>query len=133
MVRKKKRAEPEYRLRVFRAHGDRKNAVAVVIETVKEFVSFPYEVLLSDERSSTGVEIKILGLHAPRSVMPGTGHARGFRLYERLPNPFSLMILSPDGAADEFTLKVGSREVVIIRSPKESFLEFSTEPVELPE
>jgi hypothetical protein len=131
--RKKKQRDPEYRLRVFPCTDEqtRTAGVALVVETVKEFVSFAYEVLLEDHQEGRTISLKILGLHAPVSVMPGIGPARGFRFYENLSGKQTIVVTRLDGQRNEFDVTIGLRAVVLHHSPKDPFVLFSTDPVRL--
>lgn len=127
-----KKKKPEYRLRVFHHHPETgKHSVAVVIETLKEFVSFRYEVLLEDQRIENEIHIRILGLHAPVSVMPGTGPARGIRFYTTLSGPATIHVKKLDGEKNEFAVMIGRTSVSLVRSPRQPFVFFSTDPVTL--
>lgn len=132
MPRKRKKSEPEYRLRVFHHRPETgKHSVAIAIETLKEFVSFRYEVLLEDQRIENGIHLRILGLNAPLSVMPGTGPARGVRFYTSLSGPVTIHVKKLDGEMNEFAVSIGRTAVSLVRSPKQPFVLFSTEPVTL--
>lgn len=133
MVRTKKPREPEYRLRVFPAKDpeSQKAGIAVVVETIKEFVSFHYELLLSDKREKNSITLHILGLNAPRSVMPGVGPARGHRLYAGLSGTIAVVIRNVDGEENAYKLKVRPPAVKVLSEPRHPFVVFSPEPVEL--
>ena len=129
---RKKKPEPEYRLRVFHHRPETgKHSVAIAIETLKEFVSFRYEVLLEDRRMENEIHIRILGLNAPLSVMPGTGPARGVRFYTSLSGQVTIHVKKLDGEKNEFAVTVGRNTVSLVRSPKQPFVLFSTDPVTL--
>lgn len=132
MPRKKNRSQPEYLLRVFHHHNEAgKPSVAVVVETLKEFVSFRYEVLLELQRTENEILIKILGLHAPVSVMPGTGPARGSRLYTALAGTVTIQVRKLNGEKNEFVFIINRKGVSLVHSPRQPFILFSTEPVTL--
>lgn len=133
MGRKKKHPDPEYRLRVFPYTDERTRTAgtAVVVETVKEFVSFSYEVLLEDHLDGQTVSLKILGLHAPVSVMPGVGPARGHRFYEHLSGRRTFVVTKLNGDRNEFVCSIGPRTVELHKSPEEPFILFSTDPISL--
>jgi hypothetical protein len=135
LARKKKLLEAEYRLRVFPVLNDRdaKPAIAVVVETTKEFVSFHYEVLLHDQKIGNTITLKILGLHTPMSVMPGVGPARAFRVYEHRSGTINLVVHSPDGDENVYKLTRRSSAINIIEAPMHPFILFSTQPIALPE
>ena len=135
MARKKKLPEVEYRLRVFPVLNEwnTKPALAVVIETTKEFVSFHYEVLIADRKIGNTITVKILGLHTPMSVMPGVGPARAFRVYEHGSGTLSIVIHSPDGDQNVYKLAKRSSSIDVIEAPPHPFILFSSQPVRLPE
>ena len=103
-----------------------------MVETIKEFVSFAYEVLLEDHRSPRAIELKILGLHAPVSVMPGVGPARGYRFFEHLAGRQTFTVTKLKGEQNEFVVTIGPRTILLQQSPKDPFILFSTEPISLP-
>ena len=132
MPRKRKKPEPEYRLRVFHYRRETgKKSIALVVETLKEFVSFRYEVLLEDKRADNDIHVRILGLHAPVSIMPGTGPARGIRFYDSLSGTIGIHIKKFDGEMNEFAVTIGRTAVSLVRSPRDPFILFSLEPVTL--
>ncbi|MEX2116566.1 MAG: hypothetical protein WEB37_06750 [Bacteroidota bacterium] len=135
MARKRKLPEAEYRLRVFPVPKERhtKPAVAVVIETTKEFVNFHYEILVSDRQIGNTVTVKILGLHTPMSVMPGVGPARAFRVYEYSPGTITIIIQSPDGDENVYKLTLRTSSIDVVEAPSRPFILFSPQPVRLPE
>ncbi|HEY6952716.1 MAG TPA: hypothetical protein VI758_09935, partial [Bacteroidota bacterium] len=63
----KKKHEPEYTLHVF--HGSRPETneavTAFVVETVREFVSFNYEIPLESVIDGTSISLRIHGLRVP--------------------------------------------------------------------
>ncbi|MBI4418176.1 MAG: hypothetical protein HY563_05320 [Ignavibacteriales bacterium] len=135
MVRTKKSRDAEYRLRAFPVTDAESGhtSLALVVETIKEFVSFHYEVLLSDTREKNQVTLHILGLHAPSSVMPGVGPARGIRRYDNLSGPVRVIVRKVDGEENMFKLRVRLPAVQLLAAPPHPFVMFSTEPIELPE
>ena len=110
-----------------------KPALALVVETTKEFVNFHYELLLADERNGKDITLKILGIHTPRSVMPGVGPARGVRRYEDLSGGVKVTLRNPDGEACTFRINVRKASVELVEYPPHAFVLFSTEIIELPE
>lgn len=70
---------PEYRARIHvGSHPDTGEAsLVVVIETLREFTSFAYELSLTAKSSSQGLQIHIGGLTVPSVSRPYAGPARG--------------------------------------------------------
>lgn len=135
MARTRKTRDLEYLLRAFPVRDPEtgRERLALVVETAKEFVSFHYEVLLADETDRNAVTLRILGIHAPRSVMPGVGPARGFRLYEGLKGTVTLTVRNVDGDENMFRLRLRPSSVHLLSAPPDPFIAFTTEPVELSE
>lgn len=135
MVRTRNSRDLEYLLRAFPVRDTETGLerLALVVETVKEFISFHYEVLLSDSRDGNEVELRILGIHAPRSVMPGVGPARGFRLYDGLKGTVTVTVRNADGNENAFRLRLRGSSVHLLSAPTEPFIAFTTEPVALSE
>ncbi|MBI2619645.1 MAG: hypothetical protein HYW57_06150 [Ignavibacteriales bacterium] len=131
MARKRQRVELEYLLRVF-PHRDNRKAghnVVISIETLKEFVSFQYEVLLEERRTDNEFSFRILGLHAPRSVMPAVGPARGIRVLGALRGTYRIRVSKPDGPENLFSFKISDTTIRLLESPEQPFVLFSTEPI----
>lgn len=128
---RKKKTEPEYRLRVFPARDERSgtSVVVVAVETIKEFVNFNYEILLEERKVGTTIHLKILGLHTPASVMPGVGPARGLRVHPQLEGLVSITVTKPDGEVNRFEFEIEKRSITIKKMPEEPFLRFSPNPI----
>ena len=127
---KKKPKEPEYTLHVFHHVSElsRKPGVLFVVQTVKEFGSFHYEVVLSGKREQNTVELSIEGLNTPTVVMPGQGSARGKRFFEGLQGRFDLKIRKPNGNANEFGLEVLTETIRVTSSPPHPFVRVILRP-----
>ncbi len=108
-----------------------RESTVIVVETVKEFVSFHYEVLLEDEIVERKIRLRILGLHTPVSVMPGTGPARGVRWYPRMKGNISVHVRKLDGEENEFDVHCSRETIRLVRSPAKPFILFSTDPLTL--
>lgn len=130
MPRKKKKEEPEYILHMFHARDEetRTEGVEFVIRTVKEFVSFSYEILLSDQRSDKTIELKISGIHAPIMIMPGMGPAIARRFYPKLSGRFRVVVQKLNKEINEFDVAFKANSVEILRTPDKTFVLCSTEP-----
>ena len=110
-------------------HESGRTSVAVVIETVKEFVSFAYEVLLDDRRGDHQLLLRIMGIHTPLSVMPGTGPARGVRFYDTLRGKTKIIVKKLSGEANEFEIDIRQGGVNLLKAPLHPFIQFTNEPI----
>jgi hypothetical protein len=75
---KKKRAS-EYKLFIFRGIDDetKQPAVVFLVQTVKQFVNFNYQVLLDSKVKEKRIELSVRGLQAPEIALPAIGPATG--------------------------------------------------------
>ncbi len=121
---KKKPKEPEYMLNIFHQIDERTNEKAVVflLETITEFRSFNYEILLEDKIVGREIEFKIVGLQTPPIQIPATGPARAQREYRPLRGRYVLKISKPDGAANQFALHISPDRIRIEDSPPTPFI-----------
>lgn len=126
-----KKHDPEYTLNVFRQYDEQTKTTPVVflIQTTKIFVSFRYEILLEDELRDREIRLKILGLHAPTLLMPGTGPAQGFRKYEHLRGTYSLRVTKQDKSVNEFEVEIAPRSISVKKEVPIPFVLISTESV----
>jgi hypothetical protein len=125
--------DPDYTLNVFH-HLDEKTAarsVAFMVQTTKVFVSFRYDILLQAVQEDRTVRIKIQGLHAPELLMPGTGPARGWKLFEGLFGHYKVVVSKQDKSVNEFDVDVTDSGVTLLKAPEHPFILPSTDPVDL--
>lgn len=130
----KKKAEPEYSLNIFPRFDDRtqtRNTVFVV-QTVKEFISFQYEILLDSRVEEELIWLKIRGLRTTPLTMPNVGPARGVREYPNLKGLYRLVVSKLDDASNEFTLNISDQSIRIQGKQEAPFLRVSPEPLPLP-
>lgn len=130
-MKRKKPAEPEYRLNIFRETDERTKAKRVIflLRTVKEFTSFKYEILLEASLHGQAVTLKILGLHAPELLMPGTGPALARKEFDNLRGTYDLTVTKLDGQSNQFRLTFSSKRIEITPADPHPFLIVTTEPV----
>ena len=125
--------DPDYTLNVF-LHQDAetgKRSVAFMVQTTKVFVSFRYDILLQAAQEDRTVRIKIQGLHAPELLMPGSGPARGWRMFEGLFGHYNVAVTKQDKSVNEFDVDIADDGVTLLKSPEHPFILPSTDPVEL--
>ncbi|MBI4429490.1 MAG: hypothetical protein HY562_10270 [Ignavibacteriales bacterium] len=132
MVRKKK-PEPEYRLNIFyhEEWQSKERKLVFLFRTVQEFVSFNYEILLEDKVEGRTLHIKIAGLNAPSSLMPGMGPARGKKEYNGLEGVYTLVVKKLDGTTNEYRLDFMHDRIRVLESPRNPIVTISTQPIML--
>jgi hypothetical protein len=130
MIEKKKH-EPEYTFHVLHSANPETGdpVTAFVVQTVREFVSFSYEIPLKSAIEGRMISVKIHGLRVPENLVPGKGRARGIALHPRLKGKFELSITNVDGAVNRFWLTFTSRAIEIRTISKKPFIAYSKEQV----
>ena len=131
MPRGKKHHEPEYSLHVFHHYDERTRRTLQVflVQTIKEFTSFNYEILLEAGVQERAIHLKILGLRTTPLIMPGVGPARGRRDFTNLRGSYDLDVMKLDGETNQFHLDVSSSKIVVKGTPLHPFIIVSTKPV----
>jgi hypothetical protein len=133
MPRRKKHRDPEYSLHVFHYVDERIRKVLQVflVQTVKEFTSFNYEILLDVAVQDRTIQMKILGLRTTPLIMPGVGPARGRRDFTDLRGSYQLNVFKLDGATNEFQVDLTPSSITITGTPTSPFITVSNKPVAL--
>jgi hypothetical protein len=133
MPRRKKQRDPEYTLHVFHQVDERtRKALQVfLVQTIKEFTSFNYEILLDASMDGRALELKILGLRTTPLIMPGVGPARGRRDFTGLRGSYDLSVMKPDGETNEFRLGITPSHITVEGTLPHPFIIVSNTPVTL--
>ncbi|MGA3244518.1 MAG: hypothetical protein ABSE41_07880 [Bacteroidota bacterium] len=133
MPRRKKHREPEYSLHVFHHLDERIRKVLQVflVQTVKEFTSFNYEILLDVAILDRTIQMKILGLRTTPLIMPGVGPARGRRDFTDLRGLYHLNVIKLNGETNEFQVDLTPSNISITGTPTSPFITVSNKPVAL--
>jgi len=129
----KKKHEPEYTLHILHTTDpDTGKAVtAFVVQTVREFVSFKYEIPLESTLEGNEIHLKIHGLRVPENLVPGRGRARGLVFCRRLKGKFDLFVTNVDGIMNKFFLTITGRAFDVKKTAKQPFVVYSEELVSL--
>ena len=133
MPRKKKHRDPEYSLHVFHHFDERIRKVLQIflVQTVKEFTSFNYEILLDVALQDRTIQMKILGLRTTPLIMPGVGPARGRRDFTDLRGSYTLNVVKLDGETNGFEVDLAPSSISISGTPVSPFITVSNKPVDL--
>lgn len=131
----KKQKEPEYTLHIFRHRDERINTTGIVflVQTVKEFTNFKYQILLEGGLRGKTIELNILGLRTTPLIMPGTGPAIGRKDFPDLKGSYALMVAKLDGDKNQFQLELTAKKITITQMPSQAFIRVSTEQLSLDE
>jgi len=130
---KKKGREPEYSLNIFHHYDEKikRNVIVFLVQTIRIFVSFRYEILLEETVRGSVIDLKIVGLHVPELLMPQTGPAAGRRDFKELQGSYTLNISKQDKTLNIFQIEILPDTVEIRQRPNNAFLIVSNEPVSL--
>jgi hypothetical protein len=125
--------DPDYTLHIYpyQDPSTGKRSTAFLVQTTKVFVSFRYEILLQASLEERTVRVKIQGLHAPELLMPGSGPARGWKLFEGLIGHYHVIVVKQDKSVNTFDIDVAGDGVTLLKSPEHPFILPSTDPVDL--
>ena len=132
MTKGKKHREPEYRLNIYRGIDPTTCQAGWLfyVRTVKEFVSFNYEILLSGTTNERAITVQINGIHAPLMVMPGVGPAKGVIMFKDLQGEYTLHVKKLHRELNTFVLSVGTERAHVQHGPPHPFITVSVEPLE---
>ena len=119
-------ATAEYRLLLSARINEQDGTLAVVAElqTLQEFNSFRYEIVVQDTVEKGSVQMMIRGLRAPDQITPGPGPAIFRKEYDGLKGETKFVIRKNDGQETAFLVNVSKNAVTLKQRPDESFVEF---------
>lgn len=129
MPPRKKRREPEYRLRLSHGLGEetRQPVIVAEVETVQVFVNFNYQILLDASVEENRVLFNIRGLHAPPLLLPAMGPARGRIELPPLQGRYLFIIRKLRRDENEFEIEFLPDRIQVLRSPKQPFITITTD------
>lgn len=132
---KKKQKEPEYALHIFRHQDERTDITNIVflVQTVKEFTNFKYEILLEGGLKGKLFELNILGLRTTPLIMPGVGPAIGRKDFPNLKGSYALIVTKLNGEVNQFQLELTAQKITVKQAPPQAFIKVSTEQLSLNE
>lgn len=125
---------PEYRLLVAPVFNERHQRIMtrVVLETTRLFASFRYNLTVKEERSTHALTFTVMGISAPRLDLPSVGPARFVRDYDDLSGSWTVTVNGLDGSKGTCTLRIGPKQVKMVKQGPERSIEVVTDPRLLP-
>ena len=128
-----KKHEPEYTLHILHTTNPETGAAvtAFIVQTVREFVSFMYDIPIDSTVEGPIIHMKVHGLRVPENLVPGKGRARGVVLHPRMKGKFELIITNVDGAINRFLLTLSPRAIEVTKTTKKPFIVYSGERVQI--
>ncbi len=123
-MNEKKKHEPEYTLHVLNTkHPETGTDVtAFIIRTVREFVSFSYDIPLESTIKGQEIDISIRGLRVPENLVPGKGQANGVCYHRRLKGKYDVLVTNVDGVVNKFEVTFGPKEIGVKRASRKPFI-----------
>jgi hypothetical protein len=131
MSRQKQQAGgPEYLLTVTSQYKEIEDEyrTVVILQTVREFASFRYELNVHEERHEQSITYRVTGLKAPQLSLPGNGPAFFTREYSTLRGPVKISVEGLDHKTNVFEFEVGEKAVRLTNAPQRPFVAVSTGP-----
>ncbi len=131
MAHRETHAGPEYRLLIAPRFNElgQKHTTMVLLETVKTFASFQYELSVRETITNRSVHLKVLGLRTPHLSLPATGHARYAREFDDLKGVYNVTVEGLDGRTNTFQLRITQSQVKLLDAPASPFIELVTDQV----
>ncbi len=120
----KKKHEPEYTLHiVYTKHPETgADVTAFIVQTVREFVSFSYDIPLESKINGQQITIDIRGLRVPENLVPGKGQARGVFYHRKLKGTYEVLVTNVDGVVNKFDVTFGSKDIEVKKASRKPFI-----------
>jgi hypothetical protein len=118
----------EFRLLVTHAYDEiqKKKLLLVGLKTMKEFTNFQYEISVQEVRDGATITLNILGLRAPKGMLPRTGTAYFKQLYEKPTTIKTILVRKMEKKENAFTVRVTKANVLVKELPQKPFVEIVT-------
>ncbi len=112
---KKKHKGIEYRMLIQPVYDEtlKKHGTSFLIETVKQFSNFSYEIVVDEKWDGNRLSWILHGLRAPELLMPSFGGAQYRKVYFDLKGAYTFALMKVDGEFNEITLKILPTSVAI--------------------
>jgi hypothetical protein len=129
MARKEPTEHLEYRLLITPHFNERgqKYTTLFLLETVKSFASFRYDLSVEETIDKKTITYRVLGLKTPHLSLPASGHARFMREYEDLQGTYDVVIEGLDGKVNSFSVRIAPQQVRLMSKPAHTFINICTD------
>lgn len=131
MARQEHKDNSEYRLLITPQYNERgqKYTTLFVLETVKFFASFRYDLSVEETVDKKTIKYRVLGLKTPHLSLPATGHAQFMREYDNLKGTYEVVVEGLDGKSNTFSVRIAPQQVRLMSTPSQSFISVCTDRV----
>jgi hypothetical protein len=121
---KRKHRGVEYRMLIQPTFDEtlKKAGTLFLIETVKLFSNFSYEIVVKDVMERKVLNWSLHGLRAPELSMPASGAAIFRKVYFGLKGKYSFVLRKIDGEENTFDLRILASSVSVTEKPQEPFV-----------
>ena len=128
----KKKHEPEYVLHILHTKHPETGAdvTAFIVQTVREFVSFSYDIPLESTIVGQEIKINIGGLRVPENLVPGKGQARGIYYHRRLKGTYDVLVTNVDEAVNRFEVTFGPNTTEVKKASRKPFIVYSERQIQ---
>jgi hypothetical protein len=132
MPPQKKKPSIEYRLFITPRYDEtrKKETTLFLLETIKEFSTFRYSIVVRHAVNDKAIRLDILGLKTPELTMPAFGSAREHIEIDDLRGTYDVSVAKLDGGENHFSLKVTKKGVSVEYHPSGKFITVYTDPAE---
>ncbi len=129
MARPNNRETLEYRLLITPQYNERgqKYTTLFLLETVKSFASFRYDLSVEETVDKKTIRYRVLGLRTPQLSLPATGHAQFMREYDNLKGTYQVVVEGLDGKSNSFSVRIAPQQVRLVSSPPQPFITICTD------
>ncbi len=129
MARQESKETSEYRLLITPQYNERgqKYTTLFLLETVKSFASFRYDLSVEETMDKKTIKYRVLGLRTPQLSLPATGHAQFMREYDNLKGTYQVVIEGLDGKINAFSVRIAPQQVRLVSSPPQPFITICTD------
>jgi hypothetical protein len=129
MGRQEHKENSEYRLLITPQFNERgqKYTTLFLLETVKSFASFRYDLSVEETLDKKTIRYRVLGLKTPHLSLPSPGHAQFMREYDNLKGTYDVVIEGLDGKTNSFSIRIAPQQVRLMSPPTQSFISVCTD------
>ncbi len=114
----------EYRMLIEPTYDEtlKRHGTLFLIETVKQFSNFNYEVVVADAVEAKSIRWALHGLRAPELSMPAFGAAQFRKIYFDLRGKYLFTLRKIDGEESSFDVKISETAVQVAPPEEQSFV-----------
>jgi len=124
-----KNNQPEYRLLVVPQLAERTQRMTtmLVLETVKAFATFRYELSVEEHFQPPSLRFVVAGFKTPRLDLPSSGPAQYRTIFEGLDGVYDVTVEGIDGRVNTFSLRIAPTQVSVLKAPRKPFVQICTD------